>query len=339
MRLPACEKTDTILAQEHNFLCHNFPAMHAPPPHDAALRTLLRSFRAQRPLRAGSLLVTMFGDAIAPRGGAVTLGSLIALAAPFGLTERLVRTSVARLAREGWLAARRQGRRSEYQLTAAGAARFAEATRRIYAAAPLEWDGHWTLLLLERAARAPRVQRELRWLGFGQLSPTLLAHPACSARQAREWLQRLAPALHSLALSCTTGDLGADRAVAAQGWDLAQLARRYRRFLARLQPVGAALQARPPSAQDAFVLRTLLIHEFRKIHLQDPLLPPQLLPPDWVGTRAYELCARLYAKVFTPAEAHLSAVAECLEQPLPALSPTATAARFGGVVLARVPAA
>ncbi len=61
---------------------------------------------AQRPLRGGSLLITLFGDAIAPRGGAVTLGSLIRLAAPFGLTERLVRTSVARLAREGWLAAR-----------------------------------------------------------------------------------------------------------------------------------------------------------------------------------------------------------------------------------------
>ena len=36
----------------------------------------------------------------------MTLGSLIRLAAPFGLTERLVRTSVARLARDGWLAAR-----------------------------------------------------------------------------------------------------------------------------------------------------------------------------------------------------------------------------------------
>src|SRR2546429_10023135 len=86
-------------------------------PLPAPVRALLRNFRAQRPLRGGSLLITVFGDSIAPRGGAVTLGSLIRLAAPFGLTERLVRTSVARLGPEGWLAGERSVRRSEYRLT------------------------------------------------------------------------------------------------------------------------------------------------------------------------------------------------------------------------------
>src|SRR5438552_9201353 len=81
-------------------------APSAPVP--AAVRALLRRWRAQHPLRSGSLLVTIFGDAIAPRGAAVTLGSLIRLAAPFGLTERLVRTSVARLARQGCPPTRRQ---------------------------------------------------------------------------------------------------------------------------------------------------------------------------------------------------------------------------------------
>src|SRR5579862_9176854 len=141
----------------------------APPP--AAVRRLLRQFRSQRPLRGGSLLITLFGDAIAPRGGAVTLGSLIRLAAPFGLTERLVRTSVARLAREGWLTASRCGRHSEYRLSRAGARRFATATRRIYGAGPKRWHGQWTFVLLPAALAAPRARRELRWLGFGQLAP------------------------------------------------------------------------------------------------------------------------------------------------------------------------
>ena len=39
---------------------------------------------------------------------------------PFGLTERLVRTSVARLAPDDWLASRRSGRLSEYRLSHAG---------------------------------------------------------------------------------------------------------------------------------------------------------------------------------------------------------------------------
>src|SRR5436853_7888344 len=108
--------------------------MHRTPraPLPAPVRALLRNFRAQRPLRGGSLLITVFGDSIAPRGGAVTLNSLIRLTAPFGLTERLMRTAVERLARVCWLARKRSGGRSEYRLTRGGGERFAEATQRIY---------------------------------------------------------------------------------------------------------------------------------------------------------------------------------------------------------------
>src|ERR1700686_4396688 len=138
-------------------------------PLPAPGRALLRNYRAQRPLRGGSLLIPVFGDSIAPRGAAVTLGSLISLARPFGLTERLVRTSVARLARDGWLISRREGRRSEYRLSPTGEDRFAEATRRIYGEIPQSWDGQWTLIILPPATgrRRQEIRDELRWLGFG----------------------------------------------------------------------------------------------------------------------------------------------------------------------------
>src|ERR1700730_1557488 len=145
-------------------------------PLPAPVRTLLRNFRAQRPLRGGSLLITIFGDAIAPRGGAVTLGSLIRLAAPFGLTERLVRTSVARLARDGWLAAQRSGRRSEYHLTRSGSERFAQATQRIYGEGPRQWDGRWTLLLLPPSGpQRAQLRESLKWLGVGAGHPPMVA--------------------------------------------------------------------------------------------------------------------------------------------------------------------
>jgi phenylacetic acid degradation operon negative regulatory protein len=297
----------------------------------APVRALVRHFRAQRPLRAGSLLITIFGDAIAPRGGAVTLGSLIRLAAPFGLTERLVRTSVARLAREGWLASHRAGRRSQYRLTRGGAARFAEATRRIYGENPQVWDRRWTLVLLPATVRRPAdVREELRWLGFGQLSPALFARPGCTLREARERLQDVSGARDALLLESAGADLGVDRRLAGRGWDLGELARRYRRFVASFRPVAAALASRQVPPATAFVVRTLLIHEYRKIHLQDPLLPPALLPHDWVGAGAYAVCRRLYARVFAGAEAHLSCAARQLERPLPAAN-SAAHARFGGL--------
>ncbi|HWG30538.1 MAG TPA: hypothetical protein VN676_08310, partial [Steroidobacteraceae bacterium] len=57
----------------------------------AAAQALLRRLHDQQPLRGGSLIITLFGDAIAPRGGVITLGSLIQVAGVFRLTERLVR--------------------------------------------------------------------------------------------------------------------------------------------------------------------------------------------------------------------------------------------------------
>ena len=114
----------------------------------AVAADLVGRFRRQRPLRAGSLIVTIFGDSIMPRGGAIALGSLIPLASLFGLNERLVRTATARLAQEGWLAARRVGKRSEYRLSDGGRERFAEATERIYGDPANEGSGRWTLIVL-----------------------------------------------------------------------------------------------------------------------------------------------------------------------------------------------
>ncbi|HYL70665.1 MAG TPA: phenylacetic acid degradation operon negative regulatory protein PaaX [Candidatus Dormibacteraeota bacterium] len=301
---------------------------HAPVPLPAPLRALLRSFRARRPLRGGSLLITVFGDAIAARGGAVTLGSLIRLAAPFGLTERLVRTSVARLARAGWLSAQRSGRRSEYRLTRGGARRFAEATRRIYGASPENWDRSWTLALVPPGQR--RLREELEWLGFGQLNGSLLAHPGYSPEQVRRWLRRSPAAGTLLLLRGSSSELGADRRLAERGWDLKELAQRYRRFVRAFAPVEAALARGAVAPATAFLVRTLLIHEYRRIHLRDPLLPPPLLPPHWVGNSAYQLCRRLYARVFAQAEEHLSGSAHRLHRALPPAA-NAVYARFGGV--------
>jgi phenylacetic acid degradation operon negative regulatory protein len=297
----------------------------------APLRSLLRHFRAQRPLRGGSLLVTIFGDAIAPRGGAVTLGSLIELATPFGLTERLVRTSVARLAREGWLTAERSGRLSEYRLSPQGAERFAEATQRIYGTIQPDWDGRWTLLLLPSGRGRPvRLRAELRWLGFGQLSSTVFAHPGASPQDARAWLQNLPGTARALLLT-SSADAHSDRQLAAAGWDLAELGRRYRRFLQRFEPLEAVMTGL--DGERAFLVRTLLIHEYRKVHLQDPLLPVGLLPADWVGTRAYELSRRVYSELLAPSETYLSRTAQRLSGPLPAADP-GVYARFGGVTAA-----
>ena len=52
---------------------------------ESASKSLVDEFRSRKTLRAGSLITTVFGDAIAPRGGTVWLGSLIRVMADFGI--------------------------------------------------------------------------------------------------------------------------------------------------------------------------------------------------------------------------------------------------------------
>jgi phenylacetic acid degradation operon negative regulatory protein len=309
-----------------------------PPPRlaDAAAELIAR-FRRQRPLRGGSLIVTLFGDSIMPRGGAISLGSLIALAAPFGLNERLVRTATARLANEGWLVGRREGKRSEYRLSDDGRERFTEATNRIYGAAQTGWSGRWTVVVVPRmrAAERQELKEELIWRGFGEISTHVFAHPEIDARSLG--LPQPAPrgALEKLIV------FDADLAGGAMperllhlGWDLAELGLRYARFVTRFERVLGALQAgRSPDPHAAFIVRTLLIHEYRRLHLRDPLLPPRLLPADWPGATAAALCGKTYARVFKASETHLAQVAMLLDGPLPAPH-AAVLERFGGIITA-----
>lgn len=60
-------------------------------------------------MRSTSLIITLFGDTVSPHGRTIWLGSLVQALAPIGVNERLVRTSVFRLVKEGWLEADRVG--------------------------------------------------------------------------------------------------------------------------------------------------------------------------------------------------------------------------------------
>jgi phenylacetic acid degradation operon negative regulatory protein len=293
---------------------------------------LVARFRRQRPLRGGSLIVTLFGDAIMPRGGAIALGSLIELAAPFGLNERLVRTATARLAQDGWLSARREGKLSEYQLSKNGRARFAEATKRIYSEPDTQWSGRWTLIVVPpmRASERNEIRDELLWRGFGEISANVYAHPEFDARALRA--QRSLGGLLSkvVAFDASLGEEAPHRLVEL-GWDLQDLSLRYSRFVERFTGVLAELTRRHElDPLDCFLVRTLLIHEYRRLHLRDPLLPAQLLSPDWPGVQAAALCRAIYTRVFETSELHLSGVAVRLTGPLPAAEPSVLQ-RFGGI--------
>lgn len=287
-------------------------------------------------LRGKSLIITVFGDAIMPHGGRAWLGSLIRLVQPLGLSERMVRTAVFRLAKGDWLEATPIGRRSYYSLTESGRHRFEAAHRRIYQARRTAWDGVWHLVVLPAdlaPLRREELKRELGWLGFGQVAANVLAHPTPDAEAVRQTLLDLRLGDKVIVMNATADPASPSaplRKLTAQCWDLARLEADYNGFLGTFRPVWRALEgAGALDPELCFAVRVLLIHDYRRVLLRDPLLPDELLPANWPGLAARALCRNLYRLTTGPAERHILDVLETPDGPAPEAA-TFFHARFAG---------
>lgn len=298
----------------------------------------LRRLLEHRSPRAASLVVSVFGDAVVPHGGAVWLGTLIRWLAPFGINERAVRTAVRRLTGDDWFRTRSAGRRSDYLLTSVSRHRFVDAERRIYAAGPSAWDGRWCIVVLGHPALKPErrdaARRELRWHGFGEIAPSVLVHPCADLAELELALRDLGVDRHAIVLRASReervfGDGAPLRDLVASAWDLRDLAGEYRAYVRRFEPI--VEQLRPlPSSQACFQLRVLAIHDYRRILLRDPELPAELLPEGWVGGEARGVCAEIYRRVEEPAARYVVQSGATAVGPLP---PAAEFyfRRFGGL--------
>ena len=267
-------------------------------------------FLTNDPPRHKSLVMTLCGDAIAPHGGAFWLGSMIDLLGPLGVSDRLVRTSVFRLVQEGWLTASREGRRSRYALEPKALPRFERANRRIYSPPGLDWDGRWTIVLAPNGSidgdlRA-LLRKELEWEGFAMLATGVMTHPAPDRDTLREILVRAGA--EGKVFVCDAAELPSVGArplpeLMGDAWDLSGVVAGYRGFIETFTPLLDMDGDIAP--QDAFAIRTLLIHAYRRVQLHDPMLPLGLLPAPWPGSDAYELAGRIYRLTYARAEEHI----------------------------------
>jgi len=274
------------------------------------VRRLTRSLK----LGANSMLVTLYGDVVAPRPQSIWLGSLIRLAAPFGINDRLVRTATFRLTADDWLSATRIGRRSYYGLSEAGLLRVVHAGKRIYAGEAPDWDGRWTLVLVRGDARATirqHLKRELLWEGFGAITPGVYAHPNADPASLREIIQAAQAQDHVAVMAATSLEAFAIaplQTLMHQTFKLGDVAAAWQVLLRRFSPMLEEAASLAPA--DAFFVRTLLVHEYRRVLLRDPNLPEELLPTDWPGRIARSMCRDIYLALLDASEAYLHGVVE-----------------------------
>lgn len=252
---------------------------------------------------AKALLLTVLGEFVLPNGGEAWTSTLVAAADALGIGEKNARQALARISDQGLISGERHGRSVRWALTQQGRHLLETGTHRIYSfgRADVEWDGQWLLAHCpvaesQRAART-ELRTELGYLGFGELSPTLLVSPHVQQDEPlREVLERLALLDESTILWSKSVNGLEDHELATKAWDLDELGESYVDFTQAHEHVRLA------TPEEAFAALVGLVHEWRRFPFVDPELPTQLLPTDWVGNVAVALFHRQHALLTASAQ-------------------------------------
>src|ERR1700678_913492 len=264
----------------------------------------------REPSRTGSIVITLFGDAIVPRGGSVWLGTLLAFFDTIDIDSGVVRTAMSRLATDGWLERNKIGRNSFYRLNKKGRQTFDIATKHIYDPQSSDWTGRFELLLIGASEDRDASREALKNAGFGSPLPGVWVAPS--------GVPIPEEAASAIRLEVSAED-DSGRRLLSQSWPLDRTADAYLKFMKTFEPLrGWIGRGERLSDLDAFTARILLIHHYRRVVLRDPLLPTALLPADWPGSAARALCGEIYRGLLPASEQWLDRHASNEDGPLPA---------------------
>lgn len=275
-----------------------------PPPLARIIQHLKRE-----PSRTGSIVITLFGDAIVPRGGSVWLGMLLEFFAQLDIDASVVRTAMSRLTADGWFERNKVGRNSFYRLVQSGRQTFDIATRHIYGPPASDWTGRFELLLIGNGGDRDAAREALKNAGFGSPLPGVWVAP--SGVPVPE------EASGAIRLEVSAEDDSGQRLLSAS-WPLDRTADAYQKFMKTFEPLhGGIGKGEKLDDADAFTARVLLIHHYRRVVLRDPLLPTSLLPADWPGRAARTLCGEIYRALLPASERWLDRHGTDESGPLP----------------------
>ena len=291
-------------------------------------------------LSGTSLIMSIFGDCIFQRGGVISLASLIQLMEVFGFNERSVRTAVFRLSQNDWLSSEKIGRTSYYRITDVSRERFTTAHEKIYGLHQGEWDHRWDLVLLSSVELGNKtlLKKELEWLGFANISTNLMAYPSCDQQQLQNLLFNLKMTEQVVVFRAEALPLWQEshptlKRMVEVNWPIEQLHQRYDKFINDFRNILSLIEDDDFDALQAFQIRILLIHQYRRILLKDPNLPLELLPSDWLALTARNLTSNVYQTIVSASEAFFLNIARTAEGTMPPARPQFYK-RFGGLKFA-----
>lgn len=246
---------------------------------------------------------------MAHEDGTIVTEEVLPVAEACRQTAEQVRSCLRRLVREGSFTREGRGRTAQYRATEQGLHALGASIERHRLAyvqdhAGRGWDRKWHLVSFavpesRRAARDAFRDRLLA-LGGAAIANGLYVSPHRWEKDITGEAERLD--VSAAITQASTDDLAvggtADpRELARRLWPIDELAKRYEHFVETYKGVPDALDAmrqrRERLADAVFLPGALSVTvEFSEIFVDDPLLPPELLPRPWPGRAARELLMR-----------------------------------------------
>jgi phenylacetic acid degradation operon negative regulatory protein len=267
-------------------------------------------------MKPRSLMFTLFGEYIRHYGDEVWMGSLIKMMAYFNISESSLRGAVLRMVNQGFLNVRKIGNKSYASLTEKGRRRMDDGITRIYSARNLVWDGQWRVLIYSipenRRELRNQIRKELNWTGFGVISHSTWASPNPLEDQVME-MARTYDLDDCMILFKTSSIVShTNEEIIDKGWNLKEIEKEYDIFIEKYEEITSNLNKEiweeSLSEEYCFVIRTTLVHEYRKFLFVDPGLPIDLLPENWNGLKARELFINLHQALSVPSTKHFEKI-------------------------------
>ena len=274
-------------------------------------------------MRPQSAMLTLYGDYLLDRGREIGVGSLIILFGNFGLSEQAVRSAVSRMCQAGLLKVRSRGksrgRKSYYSLTPIGYSLLTKGAQRVFVRKNTNWDGFWNIVTYsipeQERSRRNTLRRELIWMGYGALGGATMISPYDLTREVIELAENLGVTEYIRIFKAKQQGFPDAKKLISTCWDLSRIHKMYDSFITKYQPRFDEWTQRikanePIEACEYFVERFVLIHEYRKLPFYDPDLPDELLPEDWLRSKAATLFQKYHDLLTEKANEYFNSVVE-----------------------------
>ncbi|WP_375229373.1 PaaX family transcriptional regulator C-terminal domain-containing protein [Roseobacter sp. S98] len=236
--------------------------------------------------RVWSLLVSVFGDLAQEDGAAIEGPVLSAIMTAMDVRPEATRVALHRLRNDGWIQSEKTGRTSRHSLTRFGREETVTASRRIYAR-PEDVCQSWKIIVTDGSENREAIATA----GFTQIAPRIYAG-AETAQASRDVL-------------ILTGDTVPDWVRKTVVSD--RLFAEYKSLHSILKDIDASISETddlPPVSRA--VLRCLIVHNWRRLVLRHPALPPALCPDGWRGHDCHVLVSGLLDRIKRPEPEALS---------------------------------